>query len=107
VENPIVGAFLAALIGAVIAYLNYRISLLILKKSPQLTAYISIPRQFVNIAYLAAVYFAAPFTPWGLMELLVGAAIGITVPMFVLTGRLIRQLGNENEKDNTGGNKNG
>lgn len=88
------GAALAFLAGTAISYINYRISLLVLRKKPDAVAASSVARQFLNVAYFAAVYFLTPYTPWGLLSTLVGAAIGITIPMFWFTYLLLRASGN-------------
>lgn len=89
------GAVLAFLAGAVISYINYRISLLVLRKKPDAVAASSVARQFLNIAYFAAVYFITPYTPWDMIPLLVGAALGVTIPMFYFTYLLLRVSGNK------------
>ena len=50
-------------------------------------------RQIMNVAFLAAVYFITPYTPWGLIPLLVGAALGSTLTMFFFTYLLVKEGG--------------
>ena len=49
-------------------------------------------RQLLNFGYLAAVFLVAPYTPWDRIWLLVGAVAGLTLPNFVFTFLLLRQL---------------
>ena len=88
----IVGAVLAALVGVLVSYLSYILSIQVLKKSPGLFTAVSVPRQIIQIGYLAMIYFVYPYTPWGLMELLIGAALGLTVAMFFFTKSLLEKV---------------
>lgn len=112
-EHSMVGAILAALIGVVISYLSYLLSKTVLKKNPSLFTAVSVPRQIIQIGYLALVYFVQPFTPWGLMELLVGAALGLTVAMFFFTKSILAQMNQktssaeEEQTAESGGDENG
>lgn len=108
----IVGAALAALVGVVISYLSYLLSVQVLKKCPSLFTAVSVPRQIIQVGYLAAVYFLQPYTPWGLMELLVGAALGLTVAMFFFTKNLLGRINGpapsaEEQNVKSGGDDNG
>lgn len=94
--NNIAGALIALALGCLISYINYRISAVILNKKPDIIAASSVVRQIVNVAYLAAVYFIAPLTPFSLVYLLVGAVIGLTCSMFYFTYRLIKKTDNKN-----------
>ena len=89
------GAVIAALTGAAVAFLNYRITRRAAEKSssgsPFLTA-APVLRMLLSAGLLAAVYFAAPLTPWDRIWLLAGAAVGLTVPLFVFTFLLVRQV---------------
>jgi len=46
----------------------------------------------LGIGYLALLYFAAPYTPWDGIWLLAGGAVGLTIPMFLFTFLLLRQV---------------
>ena len=110
-EHWIVGAALAGLLGVLISYLSYLLSMAVIKKHPSLFTAVSVPRQIIQIGYLAAVYFLQPYTPWGLMELLVGAAVGLTVAMFFFTKSILAQMNEKTsspeEKEESGGDENG
>lgn len=89
-SSPIVGGVLASVGGAAVAALNFRISLRALKAGPSALASLSFVRQLLSVAYLAAAFFLARALPWGVTPLLVGAAIGLTVPSILLSLRLAK-----------------
>lgn len=100
-EHWIIGAALAFIAGVAVSYLNYRISLAVLRRKPDAYPMTSVVRQITNVAYLAAVYFITPYTPWGLIPLLVGAALGSTLSIFLFTYLLVKESG----KDRSGSEK--
>ena len=89
------GALIAALLGAAVAWLNYRI----MKRAAESAAsgksasFAAAPviRMLLSAGLLAAVYFIGAFTPWDRVWLLAGAAVGLTVPLFVFTFLLVRK----------------
>lgn len=105
-DHWLVGAGLAAVLGVLISAGNYLLSKRILEKKPSMLSVASVPRQIINVAYLLVVYLAAPLTPWGLTELLVGAAVGLTGAMFYFTGKLLKTA-KPPEEAQSGGDKNG
>ncbi len=95
------GAMLAFVFGGIISFVNYKITGKILKEKPDLVAAGTVVRQLFNVAYLAAVYFLVPYTPFSLIPSLVGAVLGLTLPMFYFTSRLVKsmdKIGNDSEK---------
>lgn len=91
-EHWLVGGALAALVGLAISAANYKLSLVMLKKKPDLVAAMSVPRQILNVGYLLLIFLLAPYTPWDAMELLIGAAIGMIGSMFFFTGQLLKNI---------------
>ena len=89
-DSPILGGVLAFLGGAAVSMLNYWINVRTLKTNPSALASMSFLRQFLNIAYFVAVFLLAKVLPWDYMPLLLGAAIGLTVPSFLLSLRLMK-----------------
>lgn len=89
-EN-IIGALISLAGGALISFVNYKITASIMKKKPEVIAASAVIRQIINVAYLVLVYFAAPHTPASVVYLLVGAVVGLTVPMFCFTYRLVKK----------------
>lgn len=86
-----IGALVGLSGGIAIAFLNYALSRVVIRKKPSVYASFSVVRQFIHILYLVILYLIAPLTPWGRVELLVGGVLGITVPMFALTASLMRE----------------
>lgn len=88
----IVGAALSLILGVLISFGNYRISVRMFDKNPALLQVTTLSRQLLNIGYLAAVYFIAPHTPWDRVPLLVAAVIGVTGGLFYFTYRLVKHM---------------
>lgn len=101
-SDSIVGSLLALLLGAGIAYINYRMTSRAAVDPSERFAGVSFVRQMLNFGYLAAVFFAAPYTPWDRTWLLVGAVAGLTLPTFLFTFLLLRRL----NQDKGDGNQN-
>ena len=96
------GGIICALAGGLIAYGNYSLTKrAALSGSRNLTA-LSVLRLLISAGYLTAVYFLAPLTPWSRIPMLVGAVVGLTVPMFILTARLIGKLDREKKEQEQG-----
>ena len=88
--HSIPGLAAAFLGGALVAWLNYLLSRRALRAGGGATA-VSAVRTLCSVGYLAAVYFLAPYTPWERLWMLLGAALGLTVPMAYFTVRLLRE----------------
>ncbi len=93
------GAGLAFLIGVALATLNYAISRRILMKNPAQFATGTILRQMIQIFYLVALYFLGRYAPWDPFYLLIGGVLGITLPMFWFTYRLLKLNASLQEAD--------
>ncbi len=87
--HNIVGAVICTLAGFFIAYVNYVISRKILSAYPEKLALSTVARQVVQVGYLASVYFIGSGTQVNLTYLLVGAVLGMTVPMLFFTKKLV------------------
>jgi hypothetical protein len=99
-SHNIIGALTAAAIGFLIAFVNYLISKSVLVKAPQKYSFITVVRQIVQVGFLALVYFVV--TKIQIVDstyLLVGAVLGLTLPMFCFTKKLL--LINEKNSSNT------
>lgn len=103
--DSIVGALLAMLLGAGIAYVNYRMTSRAAVDPSERFSGVSFVRQMLNFGYLAAIFFVAPYTPWDRTWLLVGAVAGLTLPTFLFTFLLLRRLNQDKggEDQNKGG----
>ena len=93
---------LAFICGALLAFLNYRISRCFLKKDEGSFALVSVLRQLLNITFLAALFFIGQYTSLNQLYLLIGGALGITLPMLFFTPRLLRYA-DERKKENEDG----
>lgn len=89
--SEIIGALISFAGGFLISFANYKITASIMKKKPEFIAASAIIRQLINVAYLVLVYFAAPLTSVSVVHLLVGAVVGLTLPMFFFTYRLVKK----------------
>jgi len=89
-DSPVVGAILAFLGGTAVSAVNFAINLRTLRKSPASLATVSILRQALNVAYLVAVFFLCRVLPWGHVPLLLGAALGLTIPAMLFAVLLAR-----------------
>lgn len=90
IDNNFAGAILAFVGGAAIAWLCYMLSKYMLKKKPSHFSSMQIVRQLLQIAYLVILFTLGGYTPWEPIWLLVGGCVGITVPMFYFTFRLVK-----------------
>ena len=89
--SPIVGGLLAFLAGLAVAVVNYGINLSVLKKKPAALTSLSVVRQALNVGCLAAAYLLSKVLPWDSAPLLIGAALGLTVPSVLFSLRLAKQ----------------
>lgn len=88
-NQDIIGAVIAALIGVGVAFINYLISKYVLIKSPQKYSFTTVVRQVVQVGFLVAVYLVGQRTAFDPIYLLIGAVLGMTLPMFYFTKRLL------------------
>ena len=86
----LIGAVVTFALGLLIAYLGYRLSAYAIKKRPNLYPSATIFRQILQIVYFVAVYFLGEKLSTDVVYLLVGAAVGITLPMFYFTSKLVK-----------------
>ncbi len=85
------GVFAAFSCGFAVSVLNFLLSRYALKKHPQMFASFTAVRMLTSIACFALAYFLAPYTPWKPIFLLIGVALGLTIPLFFFTAVLIRE----------------
>lgn len=111
--TDIVGAAMTAALGIGVACLNYFVSKYMLLHSPDKFIYSTVVRTLVVVLLLVGIYFVGDNTPCDVTWLLVGAALGATLPSFFFTSKLLKlnqrlsaDKKNENSKekeDNTNG----
>lgn len=102
INNNILGAGIACIVGIGVAAINYGIARFILKKQPERYALSQLFRQVLQIGYLLLLYFAGSKTPWSEIWLLVGGALGLTLPMPFLTYRLVKFNNSRKEEQSDG-----
>ena len=85
----IIAAFCTFAAGAGIAAVNYLISKAVLRSSPQKFSFVTVLRQVIQIGYLVAVFFVTQKLGLNMVYTLIGAVVGMTLPMFVFTKKLI------------------
>lgn len=105
-EN-IVGAIITFVLGACIAFLNFLLSKAILTKSPEKYAFSTIIRQITQVLYIVAVYFVSTVASWDMWYMLIGAVLGVTIPMIYFTHKLIKINDSMIKKDKKEGEDNG
>ena len=89
-KPDIIGAAATAVIGVIVAFLNFVLSKQVLLKAPQKFALITVVRQILQIGFLVIVYFiGTKLKDINVTYLLVGAVLGMTVPMMYFTKKLL------------------
>lgn len=94
----IFGAVAAFAVGVLIAAVNFLIAKYMLKKHPDAFAATTVLRQLLAVLYLALIMFGAKHTPWDQIYLLIGGALGVTLPMFFFTTLLLKINKDTNDK---------
>ncbi len=89
--NPdIIGAIVAAIAGFLIAFINYTFSKRVIMKAPDKFLLTATARQVLQILFLVIVYFIGTKTELAnVIYLLVGAVLGMTLPMIYFTRKLL------------------
>lgn len=104
--QSIIGGLLAFLGGTAVSAVNYAINSATLRKAPERLASMSIVCQILSVAYFIAVYLLRDILPWGMMPLLIGAALGLTIPNILFSMRLAKKNDAMNEKARKGEEEN-
>lgn len=79
----------AFVVGAVLSYINYRIAKVLMPQNKLAAA--SLIRQVLSIGYLVGLYFIGQATDINLWALMIGGALGITLPLLVFTVLLVKK----------------
>lgn len=98
-----VGAFA---VGTLLSFVNYRISRAILEKSAQNYAVGTVIKQIVSVLWLLACFFIGENTEISTIALLIGAALGVTLPSLLFTPKLLK-MNQKSEGKNTEGKDGG
>ena len=88
----VLGAAAAFVCGGAVAYGNYALTkrMLLKKQGAKSLSGVSALRQVINVAYLVLVSLLAKKLPLSMAWLLIGAVLGLTIPMFLFTARLAK-----------------
>lgn len=87
--ESIIVAAAAAVIGAGIAFISYLISKSVLKSNPQKYAMTTVLRQALQVGFIVAAYFIGQKTDYDTTYILIGGVLGLTLPMFFFTKKLL------------------
>lgn len=90
IGSNIFGAILAFCIGVMIAALNYAVSRRVLQRNASRYVMLQMVKQLIQVAFLVFIFILGDYTPWDKVWLLVGGALGVTLPMFYFTYRLVK-----------------
>lgn len=104
----IIGGGLATIVGVFVAFLNYFLSKTVLVKMPDKYSFVTVIRQVFQIGFLALVYFIGDrIDKLNSVYLLVGAVVGMTVPMLFFTKKLLSINSNFSKTKTWEGDENG
>lgn len=96
-----IGAFA---VGALLSFVNYRLSAFALKRASRQLAGLFMVRQVINVGYLLLLFLIGVKTELGVAALLIGGALGVTLPSFLFTVMLLRDKAPESGgKENPNG----
>ena len=98
-NSDIFGAALAFGGGILIATVNYLFSRYLISKQPDKYGAMQIGKQMLQVLYMVALFALGKFTPWDRIWLLVGGTLGITLPMFWFTYKLVKLNDSLNRKE--------
>lgn len=101
-NHSVIGAVIAAIIGLLIAFLNYAFSKRVLIKAPEKYSLITVVRQILQVGYLAAAYFVgSKIEGVDPVYLMLGAVLGMTLPMLYFTKKLlsVNDMSAKNKKE--------
>lgn len=88
-ESGVTGFVVALAGGVAIAAANACISrAAYFQNESRLTACFLV-RQLLNVGYLVALYFLSDILPWDAVPLLLGGALGLTLPSFYFVRRMV------------------
>ena len=88
-ESGVTGFVVALLGGVAIAVVNARISQAAYFRNTSRLSLCFLARQLLNVGYLVALYFLSDILPWDAVTLLLGGALGLTLPSFYFVRRMV------------------
>lgn len=93
--------------GTALSVLGYCLARLALKRNEKQYPLVSVVRQLFSVVYLAALFLIGRKPPLHLYSLLIGGALGLTVPALFLTVKLLKMTKETNESHPDGRDDNG
>lgn len=106
-DNNFIGAILAFIIGTIICFGNFKLSEYFLRHHREKFSSASFIRQLIQVAYILVLFFTANYTPWDRTYVLIGGVLGVTLPMFLFTYKLLKTNNtardSEKKEDDTDG----
>ncbi len=87
-------------IGCLLALSNYMISNYFYKKKPDSYVVASVLRQIISVSYLVLLYLISMKLKLNISFVLIGGALGVTLPSFFLTARLLSNKKDKKEDKN-------
>ena len=81
----------AAAVGAFLAFLGFLLARRVLRRTPARYPLVSPVRQVLSIGYLAALFLLGERTSLDLYALIIGGALGVTVPSAFFTVQLLKE----------------
>ena len=98
-KESLPGLLLCFAAGTLVAYLNYLMAKRAIRRSASAFTAVPVYRMILSVGLLAAVYFIAPRTGWSRTWMLVGAAVGLTIPSLPFSWLLMRAARDGEKKD--------
>ena len=95
----VVGAVLAFLVGIVLITIGFLIARRLLKQKPTTFAVFHILKQFAQMVFLAGLFFLGQYTQLDSVWLLAGGGLGLILPSFWFTRRLVKYNDTLTEKE--------
>lgn len=91
--GKILWTVIALSIGILMSFAIHYVSVALLKKvGERILSLVSVVRQVINVSYLVAVYLIFKDASFSVMYVLVGAALGVTVPTVALSFSLAKKI---------------
>lgn len=107
-NHNILGIVISTVIGVIVAFLNYFLSKTVLVKMPDKYSFVTVIRQVFQVGFLVLVYFISNrIENVNSTHLLVGAVLGMTVPMLFFTKKLVSVNSNISKTKAGEGDENG
>ena len=95
----LVGVIISFFFGVTVSFVNYKVSKTMLKRNPKALSSLFMIREAFIIVFLITLYAVSGFTPWNGVYLVIGGAVGATVPTIFFTYALLRYVRSNSDAD--------